>query len=50
MDLAAPGAIEFNDFQAWWRMRMMFTKADVAGEVRAHAPFHPGACSKWKMD
>lgn len=32
MDLAATGAISFNDFQAWWRMRMMFTKADVAGE------------------
>ena len=32
MDLAASGAISFEDFQAWWRMRMMFTKADVSGE------------------
>lgn len=32
MDLAAEGKISFNDFQAWWRMRMMFTKADESGE------------------
>lgn len=32
MDLAAEGEINFDDFQAWWRMRMMFSKADVSGE------------------
>ena len=32
MDLAAEGEISFEDFQAWWRMRMMFTKADESGE------------------
>lgn len=32
MDLAAEGQIAFEDFQAWWRMRMMFIKADESGE------------------
>ena len=32
MDLTAAGMIPFDEFQAWWRMRMMFMQADTGGE------------------
>jgi Ca2+-binding EF-hand superfamily protein len=32
LDLTATGAVPFDEFQAWWRMRMMFIHADKSGE------------------